>query len=65
MSDDHNEKTPQASNIELKSINDLLGMKFFIPSYQRGYRWTKLQVEPLLNDINDFEPQPKNNGNGL
>lgn len=27
-----------------KSINDLLKERFFIPSYQRGYRWTQIQV---------------------
>ena len=42
------------NNIELKSVNELLGMKFFIPSYQRGYRWTDLQIENLLNDILEF-----------
>ena len=44
-----------ANKIELKSISELLGMNFFIPSYQRGYRWTKQQVEDLLNDINNFQ----------
>ena len=29
-------------------------LQFFIPDYQRGYRWTKRQVEELLNDIKDF-----------
>lgn len=24
---------------------------YFIPSYQRGYRWDKKQVEELLDDI--------------
>ena len=48
------------NKIELKTISDLLGMNFFIPSYQRGYRWTELQVEDLLNDIWDFiESDPK------
>ncbi|MCL3781163.1 DUF262 domain-containing protein [Prolixibacteraceae bacterium JC049] len=42
------------SKLTLKPINDLLGDKFFIPAYQRGYRWTKRQVEELLNDIWDF-----------
>ncbi len=42
------------NKIELKSVNELLGMKFFIPSYQRGYRWTEQQVIDLLNDILDF-----------
>ncbi len=31
-----------------------VGGKFFIPRYQRGYRWTSLQVEQLLDDINEF-----------
>jgi hypothetical protein len=42
------------NKIELKSVNELLGMKFFIPSYQRGYRWTEQQVKDLLNDVNEF-----------
>lgn len=45
------------NNIKLKSINELFRMKFFIPSYQRGYRWTEQQVTDLLNDINEFCPQ--------
>ena len=44
--------------IELKSVGDLLGKKFFIPSYQRGYRWSEQQVKDLLNDINEFTPKP-------
>ena len=44
------------NKIELKSVSELLGMKFFIPSYQRGYRWTEQQVKDLLNDIDDFDP---------
>ena len=49
------------NKIELKSVCDLLGLKFFIPSYQRGYRWNDQQVEDLLNDINDFRPESVNN----
>ena len=45
------------NKIELKSVRELLGMNFFIPSYQRGYRWTEQQVKDLLNDVNEFEPQ--------
>ena len=45
------------NKIELKSVNELLGMKFFVPSYQRGYRWTEQQVKDLLNDVKEFEPQ--------
>lgn len=41
-------------SISLKPVNELLGMNFFIPNYQRGYRWEKQQVEDLLNDIDEF-----------
>ena len=47
------------NNIELKSVSELLGMKFFIPSYQRGYRWTEQQVKDLLNDIWEFSQKQK------
>lgn len=43
--------------IELKKIGELVSFHFFIPSYQRGYRWTKQQVEDLLNDIDAFSPK--------
>lgn len=45
------------SNISIKSINDLLQENFYIPSYQRGYRWTNKQVKDLLEDINEFTPK--------
>ena len=28
------------NEIKLKPVRDLLDANFFIPSYQRGYRWT-------------------------
>ena len=42
------------NKIELKCIKSLEGLSFYIPNYQRGYRWTTQQVEDLLNDIYDF-----------
>ena len=47
------------NNIELKSVSGLLGMKFFIPNYQRGYRWTEQQVKDLLEDIWEFVQKKK------
>lgn len=41
-------------DIDKKTVQDLNGYKFFIPSYQRGYRWTTVEVEALLNDIEEF-----------
>ncbi|HOL83557.1 MAG TPA: DUF262 domain-containing protein [Caldisericia bacterium] len=43
-----------SNKIELKSISELSGMKFFIPDYQRGYRWTEELVNDLLEDIDEF-----------
>lgn len=49
----------EENKIELKSVSELLGMKFFIPNYQRGYRWTEQQVKDLLNDIWEFSKKKK------
>lgn len=38
----------------LKTIYELLDKQFYIPAYQRGYRWSKLQVRELLDDIWEF-----------
>lgn len=35
-------------------VNKLAKKNYFIPSYQRGYRWEKQQVTELLDDILDF-----------
>ncbi len=55
--------------IYLKSVNDLRldasgdPQRFFVAAYQRGYRWSPLQVTQLLNDIREFTkrkyPQPE------
>ncbi len=46
--------------IELRTVYEILGEKFIIPYYQRGYRWTKEQVEQLLEDIWEFSEKNKN-----
>lgn len=42
------------SELMLKSIYDLLEKNYFIPSYQRGYRWEKRQIQDLLEDLYSF-----------
>lgn len=42
------------NNIGLKAVKELIGLNFFIPDYQRGYRWTEQQVKDLLDDIYEF-----------
>ena len=48
-----------SNEIELKSINELFGMNFYIPAYQRGYRWNIQQVKDLLEDIQEFIDKKK------
>ena len=43
--------------LELRTINELKQYNFYIPSYQRGYRWKSYEVKDLLNDISDFQPR--------
>lgn len=51
------------NKISTKPISELLGMNFFIPAYQRGYRWEDQQIIDLLNDILEFQKK-KNKGEG-
>ena len=52
-------------NLQLRTIRSLQGMSFYIPSYQRGYRWTLQQVTDLLDDINDFIGRQTENADGF
>ncbi len=49
------------ATVELKPVSDLFGYDFFVPSYQRGYRWTSVQVRELLEDLYDFAEEKHNN----
>jgi len=48
-----------SENLELKSISGLLEKDFYIPAYQRGYRWDSRQVKDLLEDILEFSKDGK------
>jgi len=39
--------------LEYKTVRDILPYQFWIPSFQRGYRWQKTQIENLLNDLTE------------
>ena len=56
--------TLSQGSITTKTIADLCdGRLFYVPSYQRGYRWTSSQVEALLNDLWEFtQKQPAVDG---
>lgn len=42
------------NKLMLKPISSLLQESFYIPAYQRGYRWKEKQVQDLLEDIREF-----------
>ena len=45
--------------IDQMAVSELLdGRTFFIPSYQRGYRWTKTQMYDLCNDLLEYALKP-------
>ena len=47
---------------KFQEIKQLENKDFLIPSYQRGYRWDNKEVKELLEDINEFMLDKKNNG---
>lgn len=47
--------------LRIINVNELSNYSFFVPAYQRGYRWTNLEVKDLLNDICDFKPKEIDN----
>jgi len=51
--------TSEAGKMPLKNVRDLLGENYYIPNYQRGYRWGKDEVSKLLDDIWDFASHRK------
>lgn len=40
--------------LDMVSVSELMGNSFYIPDYQRGYRWTDFEVTKLLEDLNEF-----------
>jgi hypothetical protein len=51
------EPDPESSStLILKTVKELLLLKFFVDKYQRGYKWQPRQVEDLLRDIDEFDP---------
>ena len=63
-----NDRAVDAQQLTLQTVDDLRlnddgdPQSFFIANYQRGYRWSPLQVTQLLDDILEFadrrDPQP-------
>lgn len=52
-------------SIQTKTISELAGYQFFIPKYQRGYRWTEKEVSALLDDVYEFDPPVDGSGSPI
>ena len=50
------------NRLELKTLSELSGMDFIIKDYQRGYRWSPVEVERLLDDFAEFIKRDKKEG---
>lgn len=57
-----NTKKINENTIELKNLRSISGINFFIPEYQRGYRWSSSEAEQMLNDFKEFCKQKKEEG---
>lgn len=44
-------------DLDTKLVGDIQG-HFYVPDYQRGYRWGKTEVEALLNDVYEYGRKP-------
>lgn len=42
------------SQLVLKNIQELKGLRFVIPAYQRGFRWRWQQIKELIDDLYEF-----------
>lgn len=60
---EQNQSTSMSNKIIIKSVRELLGMKFYIPNYQRGYRWNSQQIKDLLDDLLSFTNSLQNTNN--
>ena len=48
------EELRSVNYLELLAIPELCNKNFFIPDYQRGYRWGEIQIRQMLEDIYCF-----------
>ena len=48
------EELGSVNYLELLAIPELCNKNFFIPDYQRGYRWGEIQIRQMLEDIYSF-----------
>jgi len=53
----------EIENPRIRPVGDLLNENFFVPRYQRGYRWGKQEITELLDDILQYFDDSKPSSN--
>lgn len=53
----------ELENPRIRPVGDLLQENFFVPRYQRGYRWGKQEITELLDDILQYSYDSKQTNN--
>ena len=53
----------EIENPRIRPVGDLLQENFFVPRYQRGYRWGKQEITELLDDILQYYNATQNREN--
>lgn len=53
----------ELENPRIRPVGDLLQENFFVPRYQRGYRWGKQEITELLDDILQYYNAIQNRDN--
>lgn len=57
------EEIENIENPRIRPVGDLLHENFFVPRYQRGYRWGKQEITELLDDILQYYKATQNREN--
>ena len=52
-------KLEDKQKLDTVSVWELMGNKFYVPDYQRGYRWTDVEVIKLLDDLTEYKDNYK------
>ena len=51
------EKLTEKQKLDTVTVWELMGNNFYVPDYQRGYRWTEAEVTKLLDDLFDYKEE--------
>ena len=57
---DKENKESKKLKLDTVTVWELMNNSFYIPDYQRGYRWTEFEVRKLLEDLTEYIREDKN-----